>query len=308
MMTPDRNKAFLVSSNGHPDPADLTLYAMQLVDGDQAAGISDHLTHCAECTAELGRIHGDLALAALSTGLETPTASARDRLLRQVGREKKLIPAVPSASAEAEAAQPPQARPVVGFGHPGSVLSIDEHKPNAKRGTRLIVLTGLGWAAAAALCLFSGLLLRDRQNLRRDLAAQESQIARLDADAIQAHQLMDALTDPGAMRVSMRMPATPKPQGVPSGGVTYNPRKGTLIFLASNMGALEQYKAYELWIIPADNSAPIPAGTFHPDQQGNASVVMPDLPKGIPAKAFGVTIEPDGGTQTPTMPLVMFGN
>jgi hypothetical protein len=34
---------------------------------------------------------------------------------------------------------------------------------------------------------------------------------------------------------------------------------------------------------------------------------MPDLPRGISAKAFGVTIEPDGGSQLPTMPLVMFG-
>ncbi|HEY5054880.1 MAG TPA: anti-sigma factor [Acidobacteriaceae bacterium] len=306
-MTPDRSKAFLVASNGHPDPADLTLHAMRLVNGDQAAAIADHLAHCAECTAELGRIHGDLVLAVLTTGLETPAASARERLLGQVAREKKLAPAAPKMPEQSESVQP-QARPIPSFGHSGSVLSIDEHKPNLKRGTRLIVLTGLGWAAAAALCLTSGLLLRDRQNLRRDLAAQQSQIGRLDADAAQAHQLMDALTDPGAMRVSMRMPATPKPQGVPSGGVTYNPQKGTLIFLASNMGALEQYKAYELWIIPADNSAPIPAGTFHPDRQGNASVVMPDLPKGIPAKAFGVTIEPDGGTQTPTMPLVMFGN
>jgi len=119
---------------------------------------------------------------------------------------------------------------------------------------------------------------------------------------------MDALTDPGAMRVSMRIPATPKPPVVPSGGVTYNPDKGSLIFLASNLGGLEEYKAYELWIIPADNSAPVPAGTFHPDGQGNASVVLPDLPKGISAKAFGVTIEPEGGSQSPTMPLVMFGN
>jgi anti-sigma-K factor RskA len=67
------------------------------------------------------------------------------------------------------------------------------------------------------------------------------------------------------------------------------------------------YKTYELWIIPQDGTAPIPAGTFHPDDQGNASVVLPDLPKGIAAKAFGVTIEPEGGSQTPTLPIIMAG-
>jgi hypothetical protein len=311
MMTPDPNTAFLVTSGGaHSDPTDLTLYAMQLLTGDQAAILADHLSRCTECRAELARIQGDLALAALAADLETPSAAARQRLLDQVAREKKavLVAATPpSQTAPAtESAPQPQLRPVATFGSSNLLLAGRERKP--KRRSRLIVLTGLGWAAAAALCLVSGLLLRDRQNLRTNLAAQDNEIARLDVDAASAHQLMDALTDPAAMRVSMRVPATPKPAGVPSGGVTYNPRKGTLIFLASNLGAIEQYKAYELWIIPADNSAPIPAGTFHPDQQGNASVVMPDLPKGIPAKAFGVTLEPDGGSQTPTMPLVMFGN
>lgn len=304
MMPPDQSTAFLVTPGGaHPDPADLTLYAMQLVDGDQAAAIMDHLSRCAGCSAELGRIQGDLALTALAVNLETPSDSARRRLLSQVAREKKAAPVVQEAPAPTEAAQP---RPLASFGRPGSVLSMEQRRPKGR--SRLIVLTGLGWATAAGFCLVAGLLLRDRQNLRTDLAAQDSEIARLNAGAASAHQLMDALTDPGAMRVSMRIPAMPRPPVEPSGGVTYNPQKGSLIFLASNLGGLEEYKAYELWIIPADNSAPIPAGTFHPDGAGNASVVMPDLPRGISAKAFGVTIEPEGGSQSPTMPLVMFGN
>ena len=311
MMPPDQNTLmFAAAGSGHPDPADLSVHAMQLVSGDQAAAIADHLSRCAECRAELARIHGDLALLAMTVDLGTPSAASRERLLAQVAREKKIAAPAQTASAQhaqpqPQAAEPQQLKPIAAFGR-GSVLSMDERKPKRRAG--LIVLTGLGWAAAAGLCLVAGSLLRDRQNLRSDLASQSGQIERLTADAAQAHQLMDALTNPGAMRVSMRMPATVKPPQIPTGGVTYNPDKGSLVFLASNMAPLEQYKAYELWIIPADNAAAIPAGTFHPDRQGNAAVVMPDLPKGIPAKAFGVTIEPDAGSQSPTMPLVMFGN
>lgn len=304
MMPPDRSAALLVAGSAHPDPADLSLYAMQLITGDQAAVIADHLSRCADCRDELARIHGDLALAALTVDLEAPSDSARRRLLSQVAREKKIVPVAVHSPAQAEPILQPG--PIATFGRPGSVLAAEERKP--RRGARLIVLTGLGWAAAAVLCLAAGSLLRDRQELRNDLAARDTEIARLDADAASAHQLMDALTDPGAMRVSMRLPATPKPQGVPSGSVTYNSLKGTLVFLAGNVAQLEPHQAYELWIIPSDNSAPIPAGTFHPDRQGNASVIMPDLPRGIVAKAFAVTVEPDGGSQTPTMPLVMFGN
>jgi hypothetical protein len=46
---------------------------------------------------------------------------------------------------------------------------------------------------------------------------------------------------------------------------------------------------------------------FRPDGRGNASVIMPPLPKGIAAKAFGVTVEDEGGATTPTMPIVLAG-
>jgi len=31
------------------------------------------------------------------------------------------------------------------------------------------------------------------------------------------------------------------------------------------------------------------------------------LPKGVEAKAFGVTVEAEGGSATPTMPIVLVG-
>ena len=51
----------------------------------------------------------------------------------------------------------------------------------------------------------------------------------------------------------------------------------------------------------------MPAGVFHPDEHGNASVIMPPIPKGVEAKAFGVTIENAGGSSTPTLPIIMVG-
>jgi anti-sigma-K factor RskA len=75
---------------------------------------------------------------------------------------------------------------------------------------------------------------------------------------------------------------------------------------ASNLDPLPSNKTYELWVIPM-KGAPMPAGMFRPDAAGNASVVMPDMPKGIEAKAFGVTVENAGGSITPTMPIVLAG-
>jgi anti-sigma-K factor RskA len=57
----------------------------------------------------------------------------------------------------------------------------------------------------------------------------------------------------------------------------------------------------------ASGADAVPAGIFKPDLNGNASVVMPDLPKGVQAKGFAVTIEDDGGTKQPTLPIVLVG-
>ena len=139
--------------------------------------------------------------------------------------------------------------------------------------------------------------------MRDNLVVQAGLIDRLNANAAASHQLMDALTDPRAIRVNLTTKTGPGAVG----GVTYNAEKGSLVFLASDLDPLQQSKTYELWIIP-QTGAPIPAGTFHPDDQGNASIVMPDLPRGIAAKAFGVTVEDEGGAQTPTLPIIMAGS
>jgi anti-sigma-K factor RskA len=34
---------------------------------------------------------------------------------------------------------------------------------------------------------------------------------------------------------------------------------------------------------------------------------MPPLPKGVEAKAFGVTVENEGGSTTPTQPIILAG-
>ena len=163
-----------------------------------------------------------------------------------------------------------------------------------------------GWGLAACLGIVTGFLYLSHHEINDRLAEREGQLQRLNKDAASSHQLLDALTDPQALRVTLT-PANKARTG-PIGGVTYNADKGTLVFLASNLDPVRAYKTYELWVIPADGSAPVPAGTFHPDDRGGASVILPDIPKGIPAKAFGVTIENAGGATKPTPPIIMAGS
>ncbi len=278
----------------HFDQEDLALFAMQLLSNEEAAVIAQHVDRCADCHQELAAIQGDLAVYAHTVDLHSPPALARERLLKQVAREKKIVPVDRSASAQ---------RPVYSETTLFQPTIFDEEDlPQKSFAAR--ALPWAGWAIAAGFALTAGQLYREREALRTTVGTQATQMASLTADAAAARQLMDTLNDASAMRVTLNKSQTTP---VPQGRVTYVPDKGSLVFIASNMEPLQPYKVYELWLIPADGRDPIAAGTFKPDDHGNASIVMPSLPKGVEAKAFGITIEDNGGSQTPTLPIVMVG-
>lgn len=61
-------------------------------------------------------------------------------------------------------------------------------------------------------------------------------------------------------------------------------------------------RVYELWAIVGDT--PVPAGLFDPDDGSlRAAAAIDD----VDAAAWGVTIEPDGGSPSPTTPILFFG-
>lgn len=157
--------------------------------------------------------------------------------------------------------------------------------------------------AAAVVVLIAILLWRENVQLRRRL-----DYARIDAERSQqelqrAQQVAAMLTAPDTFRVTL---AAPQAQPQPHGRAIYQRATGRLLFLASNLAPLPPGKTYELWLLPRDG-APIPAGTFKPDARGEASVLDPPLPAGADAKGFAVTIEPEGGSATPTMPIQLVG-
>jgi len=46
---------------------------------------------------------------------------------------------------------------------------------------------------------------------------------------------------------------------------------------------------------------------WQPDAQGMPSVLLPNLPKEVEAKAFGVTMENAARSTTPTLPTLLTG-
>lgn len=303
-----------MNSNRHIDPEDLALFALQFLSPDQNQQVRDHLAGCSLCREELAGIQGDLAVVASTAEMHSPPALARERLLQQVAREPRKQAASPLRSAEvsdlnpragsasaASSLETPRSRPAVpSF---GSVASIDQAAP-ATRNPVLRALPWAGWAVAAGLTVMVAQNAHQRDSLRDEVQSVNHQIALVTAQSNEARRLLDTINDPSAQRVTLTLS---KQAPVPQGKATYVPAKGALVFVANNMEPLEPAKVYELWIIPAGGSAPIAVGTFHPDAGGNASILMPKLPQGVTAKAFGITVENEGGSTTPTMPIIMAG-
>ncbi len=159
------------------------------------------------------------------------------------------------------------------------------------------------WLVAAAFLLVAGFFWRQSDRLAQRVAQLQNESGQRQAELERAREVVSTLTSTGAMRVTLvAAQAPPQPQG----RAIYVRDRSSLIFLASNLPSLPAQKAYELWLIPADG-APIPAGVFKPDARGSASVIEPPLPGGVEAKTFAITVEPEQGSATPTMPIVMMG-
>jgi hypothetical protein len=282
---------------------------MQLLSKEESAEVAAYLAQSSDARRELAEIQGDLAIYAHTVDLHSPPAQVRERLMKQVAREKKTVPIDRPAVAETRA---PEAavRPGTIFTESGAIVpSYVTEEIAPKRGIASRVLPWVGWAVAAGLAVTAGKFYQEREAtreaMRGAITAQASKIDQLTADVAAAQQVTDTMTDSSAMRVTLTKGKTTP---VPQGRATYVARKGTLIFLASNLEPLKPGKTYELWLIPAAaGGSPIPAGTFRPDERGNASVIMPPLPKGVEAKAFGVTVEDEGGAATPTQPIILAG-
>lgn len=157
--------------------------------------------------------------------------------------------------------------------------------------------------AAAALAVLVVFFWRANTELKNDLASFATRSAEQERELQKTKEIVATLTATDAMTVTLVAAKSP-PQ--PQGKVMYVKDRASLIFLASNIPAAPEHKTYELWLIPM-KGAPVPAGMFQPDRGGSAMILNPPIPAGMEAKAFAITVEPEKGSATPTMPIVMIG-
>jgi len=260
----------------HISEEDLALHAMQALTAEESAAVQAHVAECEICRAELAAAAGDLALVALSAEQQPLPEGARERFLSRVAEDAK------QAEHQVKLAK------IIPF-NPAAVGKVSVWAPRVAVAALLIIAAGLSWEV---------------KHLDERLRQETATLRRMASQNARAQAVVDALTAPAAQRVLLTAVKTPP---APTGRAVYLPSTGALVFQGNNLASLPADKTYELWVIPANGSAPIPAGLFRPDAAGNAGVVLPELPKGVPAKAFGVTVEKASGSATPTAPILLAG-
>lgn len=263
--------------NGHPQYAEaLALYAMGALDNAQdLAELQAHLGTCGECRRELEALRADTALLALSAMGPKPPDRVRQRLLSAIAAEPRLEQKVPQRYA------------------------VGRLRPRWFSFAPIAVML--------LLAIFSILLWRDLRKISRELRQARAQVEQMQTEIeqknknlLEARAVRDLLHAPDAWPLTLVGVKTP-PQ--PQMKVIYSQQKGSLLLMANDAPVLPQDKIYELWLLPADGSAPMPAGWFKPDNKGHG-MIFHEMTAGINAKGFAVTIEPASGSQTPTMPIM----
>jgi len=282
----------------HIHEEDLALFALQILPEDEVKAVVSHLEHCESCRTQVGMMQGDLVSYAMTAEMHTPPAAVRERLLRRIGKEKKFV------------APPPANEPVLTSRQNSQLFDTTGEEIVVER--RMGVAGWAGWAIAAGIAVAVGLQFHQYQVVQAELRALQIKSAQTDA-VDRAKRVLELLGGSGAnsFEVSLHQPVpggTPPVPKKPEAHVAYDPDKGALVLVATNLDPLPPYKTYELWLVPTDkNALPVPAGLFKPDANSSASVVMPDIPKGFSAKGFAVTVEDDGGSKQPTSAIVLAG-
>jgi hypothetical protein len=298
-----------MSIANHLSQDDLLLFALQFLPEEQMLGAQEHLLECEDCRRQVSFVQGDLASYAMTAESHAVPAGARERFLRSVAKEKRAVSGVAPAASPVRA----EARP--------SLVAVPPPEANGNFSTRRIFSMEdvpvrkrmgfggwAGWAIAAVAIAAAGLEYQQNKDAKDQLAEVQSKYTQTAENASKASVVLEALTDASAKQVALHLPLGSKPTVFPEGHASYLAKKGSVVFVANNLDQLQANTTYELWLIPAGpNAKPIPAGTFKPDTYGRASLVTSGLPVGVDAGAFGVTIEPEGGSKTPTLPIVLAG-
>lgn len=251
------------------------VYALDAIDDAERAAIEHYLASAPalERTAFYDRVRqAQETLAASFTAEAEPPSGLLDRILAS-------LPANDAGTAQQAGLMAPSPPPVAPAVQPADPSATDELGAARRRREERRRPQGMrGWLvgiAAAAVIALGGV------GVGAYVANQNDPLNQV----MQAGDIREATVD------------------VAGGGtatVAVSASKDAVVVKMKNVPPPPPGKVYQMWLIPKDGSAPVSQGLMDAEALSKPAVV-----KGIrTAAALGITVEPAGGSASPTMPTV----
>ena len=249
----------------------LPAQALSALDAEDARALNQHLSECDECRRELADWENTAAALALSANPAEPSHQVRERIMNAVRNENR---------AQSRVVSFPQSRTDIwrSFGLVGAVAA-----------SVLIVV----------LILWIVVLWQQNRVLRRsnqELAGAVDLMER-------SNRFVDILSTPGARVTELQ-------GNGPGSGATAQlvyDRSGRAMLLANGLPPTPTGKEYQLWFIVGKNP-PIPGRTFATDDLGRGALTDDVPEQAMGSAVFAVTLEPLGGSLSPTSPIYLRGS
>ncbi|GAA4029574.1 anti-sigma factor [Arthrobacter methylotrophus] len=246
------------------------IYALDALSDAERAEIDNYIATAPVRLAFLERVRQTReTLATTFTDEAEPPAGLLEDILRQLPRQAgSADPRTASAPASG-----PEASAVAATARASGVVDLEEARTRRRRfgGVR-------GWvaaAAAAAVIAIGGI------GVGVYVAGQNDPV----------NQVLHA----GDVRQ-----ATVNVNGGGTATVSISTSKNAVVVRMNGVPAPPAGKVYQMWLIPKDGSAPVSQGLMDAEALSHPAVVS-----GISSAAsLGITVEPLGGSKTPTLPTV----
>ena len=273
------------------------LYALGALSQQEALAFDAHLREgCQVCSEEVA--HFDQVVAMLGSSVEPvdPPEYVRDLLEARLGKEASEASTSGSVIPFPEKQSRTQSMPI-------------EETPGMGRSL-------LPWAVAALLLIglaysFTAWRLERRslqaalENERAQTASQAStfreELAKKTALSDELAQINSVLSSPRFRIIEL---AGEDPARISSARVYWDVQ-GNRWVVTADLPPPPQGKIYQLWFVTP--SARISAGLIKPDKSGHGFSVGQFPPEAARLAAAAITLEPEGGSEQPTMPLVAVG-
>ena len=244
-------------------------HAISALGSADDSALTDHLAQCAECQKELDAWQQTAASLALSSSPVEPSPLVRQRILSQIRSEREEAP-----SPKVIPFKPQERNIWSSFGSLGAIAA-----------ALLFVL----------MLVYLIVLLRENREMRKEVQGLVAENQSIQQDL----KLVKLLQKPGT-KIMELSGTSAAPDATAK--LAFD-QSGHAMVMTDGLPATPAGKEYQLWYMVAGK--PMRGKTFSTDSHGKGMLEDQLPPVALNAVAFAVTLEPQGGSESPTMPIYL---